>query len=303
MPADRIIQADAIVGAIAFTSDGASLAGACGDGKVRVWEVKSGTVQRTLAWDEGDRVASMPPASDILAAVGKDGQLKTWNLQTGKVGIRLPGSNPRVGSLTVSPDRRYLVSSNRGPGNSSEEIVHIWETDARERVQIPGGIGGTSAFAISPDSGVVVAGSYDANVRAWNAKNGELLALIEQLPVAMFAMAFSPDGKTLATAGADRTVYLWDAKTWKLSRKFTGQREMISALAWSPNGKLLLTGGFNAITVKHPVDVILRDVASGKPVRTVGAAHRVTAVAFAPSGQLAAFTDGQKQINLLTIAG
>jgi len=302
MAADRIIPADAIVHAIAFTSDGASLAGGCADGKVRIWQVASGTVQRTLALDPGDRGAAMPPASDILAAVGKEGELKTWNLLTGKVGIRLPGSTPRVGALTISPDRRFLVSSNRAPGNSSEELVHIWETDARERVQIPGGIGGTSAFAISPDGSTVVASSYDANVRAWNSRNGELLALIEQLPVAMFTMAFSPDGKTLATGGADRTVYLWDTKTWKLTRKFTGHREMISSLAFSPNGRLLLTGGFNAITVKHPVDVVLRDIASGKVLRTVPAAHRVGAVAFAPDGKLAAFTDGQKQINLLTIA-
>ena len=302
MAVDRVIPCDAIVAAIAFTADGTALAGACADGKVRVWDLTSGAIQRAIAWDAGDRVAAMPPASDVLGAIGKEGELKTWNLQTGKVGIRLPGSNARATSLAVSPDRRFLVSSNRGPDNTSDEIVHIWETDARERVQIPAGIGGTAAFAISPDNGTVVASSYDANVRAWSARNGEMLGLIEQLPVTMFAMAFSPDGKTLATGGADRTVYLWDSKTWKLLRKFADHREMIAAMAFSPNGKLLLTGGFNAITVKHPVDVILRDVASGKVVRTVPAAHRVGAVAFAPDGKLAAFTDGQKQINLLTIS-
>ena len=136
MAADRIIPADAIVQAIAFTSDGASLAGGCADGKVRVWQVASGTVQRTLALDPGDRGAAMPPHTDILAAIGKEGELKTWNLQTGKVGVRLPGSTPRAGALTISPDRRFLVSSNRAPGNSSDDIVHIWETDARERVQV-----------------------------------------------------------------------------------------------------------------------------------------------------------------------
>ncbi len=302
MPVDRVIQSDAIVREVAFTSDGAALAGACMDRKVRVWELSSGKVKLTMPTDEGDRIAAMPPASDVLATIGKDGQLKTWNLQTGKVGIRLPGSTPRTTDLAISPDRRLLVSSEPAAGNRSEEVVHIWETDARERVQIPGGIGGTAAFAISPDSAIIVASSYDTNVRAWNARNGELLALIEELPVSMFAMAFSPDGKTLATGGADRIVYLWNTKTWKLIRKFTGQREMISALAFSPNGKLLLTGGFNVITVKHPVDVLLRDVASGKVVRTVPAAHQVGSVAFAPNGKLAAFTDGQKCINLLTIA-
>ncbi len=302
MPADRVLQTEAIVQAIAFTTDGA-LAGACGDRNVRVWDVATGKVKLTVPVAEGDRLGDLPAASDVLATIGKDGQLKTWNLQTGKPGVRLPGSTPRTSDLAVSPDRRFLVSTERAAGNSSDEIVHIWETtDARERVQVPGGIGGTATMAISPDSSIVVASSYDANVRAWNSKNGELLTLIEQLPVTMFAMAFSPDGKTLATGGADRVVYLWDTKTWKLKTKFTGQREMISALAYSPNGKYLLTGGFNAITVKHPVDVILRDASSGKVLRTVPGAHRVGSVAFSPDGRLAAFVDGQKSISLLNIA-
>ena len=149
MPADRIIPADAIVQAVAFTSDGA-LVGACGDRQVRVWDLATGKAKLTLPLVEGDRVADLPSASDVLATIGKDGQLKTWNLQTGKVGIRLPGSTPRTSDLAVSPDRRFLVSSERVAGNGSEEIVHIWETtDARERVQIPGAPAGYTTDGIN----------------------------------------------------------------------------------------------------------------------------------------------------------
>ncbi len=301
MAADRVLSTEAVVFDLAFTSVPGLIAGACSDGKARVWDLATGAVKQTIAWDQGDRVRAMPPGSDVLTAVGKDGELKSWNLQTGKVGIRLPGSARQVSGLTITPDRRLFISSDRPEGNGSEEFVHIWETDARERVRIPAGLGGTSAFAVSPDNGVVVAGSYDANVRAWNTKNGELVALIEELPVAMFAMAFSPDGKLLATGGADRTLYLWDTKTWKLQRKYADHHELIASMAFSPNGKLILTGGFNAITVKHPVDVRVRDVATGKVVRTVPAAHRVPAVAFSLDGQLAAFVDGEKRINLLNL--
>lgn len=301
MPIDRTIASEAEVRAVAFTVDGLTIAGACRDGKVRVWELAKGTVRLTISMDDGDRLGALPTASNLVATISQDGQLKTWNLETGKVGIRLPGATPQTSDLAVSPDRRYLVSSNRAEGNGSEETVHIWETDGRQRTSMPGGLGGTAAFAISPDNGTVVASSYDANVRAWSARNGELLALIEQLPVTMFAMAFSPDGKMLATGGADRIVYLWDAKSWKLLRKFPAQPEMISALAFSPNGKYLLSGGFNVITVKHPVAVILREVASGKVVRTVTAAHHVESVAFSPDGRIAAFADGQKSISLLNI--
>ncbi|MBY0504218.1 MAG: WD40 repeat domain-containing protein [Bryobacteraceae bacterium] len=299
MAIDRTIACEATVHAVAFCGDNLSLAGACSDHKVRVWEMAKGSVSRTVTLDEGYRVADMPSGRDLVAAMNREGQIKTWNLQTGKVGITLPGSTPQTSDLAISPDRRYLVTSNGAAGNGSEETIHVWETDARERVAMPGGIGGTAAFAISPDNSTIVASSYDANVRAWNARNGELLALIEQLPVAMFAMGFSPDGARLATGGADRVVYLWDTKTWKLLRKFAPHREMISALAFSPSGKHLLTGGFNVITVKHPVDVILHEVASGKIVRTETAAHQVSSIAISPDGKWAAFADGQKSVSLL----
>ncbi len=152
-------------------------------------------------------------------------------------------------------------------------------------------------MALSPDGGTLVAASYDTNVRAFSTRNGELLRLIEELPVTMFAIVFSPDGKFLATAGADRIVYLWDTKTWKLARKLTGQPEMIQSMDFSPDGRRILTGGFSDLTTQHPVQIILWDVVSGKALRTLPAPHAVRAVAFSPDGRVAA-SGCQKEVSL-----
>ena len=140
--------------------------------------------------------------------------------------------------------------------------------------------------------------SYDTNVRAWSSRDGELLRLVEELPVATFALSFSPDGKYLAAAGVDRTVYLFDTKSWQIERKLSGQPEMISALAFSPDGRQLVTGGFSEFTVQDPVKVLLWDVASGQVVRSVTSAHRVEAVAFSPDGALMAASDREKAIQI-----
>src|SRR5262249_11421951 len=126
--------------------------------------------------------------------------------------------------------------------------------------------------------------------------DGELVRLIEDVPVSVFDMAFTPDGKYLAAAGVDRIVYFWDAHTWKLARKLTGQQEMIASLAFSADGRLLATGGFNDITQKHPVSILLWDVASGKIVRTLPSPHRVGSVAFSPDGKLLASTSDDNHV-------
>ncbi len=148
-----------------------------------------------------------------------------------------------------------------------------------------------------------MAGSYDTNLRAWSSRNGELLRLIEETPVATFAAVYSPDGKTLATAVADRVVYLWGAKTFRMKSKLPHQPEMISSHADSPDSRLLITGGFSAITNRAPVKVMIWDVATAKMVRSMDAPHQVSSVAFSNDGALAAANGSDEQIHVRSVPG
>jgi WD40 repeat protein len=300
LPEERVIQSDADVGNLAFSTDGATLAANCRDGKVRIWDARSGVLKRTVPREQGDTSVTLPSPADILGAVGREGGVRIWDLQTGELKRRLAGIPKRTRGLAFSPDRKLVAGSGHTSDTGSEETVRLWDAAGKELFAAPAGLGGTSVMALSPDGGTLVAASYDTNVRAWSTRNGELLRLIEELPVAMFAMVFSPDGKYLATAGVDRTVYLWDTKTWKLARKLTGQPEMIQSMDFSPDGRRILTGGFSDLTTQHPVSIILWDAASGKMLRTLPAPHAVRSVAFSPDGRRAA-TACQKAVSLWTL--
>jgi WD40 repeat protein len=296
----RIIQSDADVSSVAFTRDGASLAADCRDGQVRIWDVRSGALKRSVRREEGDTAVALPSPADLLGIVGKGGSIRIQDLQTGELKRRIAGPSQRTRGLVFSPDRKLVAVSSRTGDSGSEETVRVWDANGKQLFAAPAGLGGTSAMAISPDGATLVAGSWDANVRAWSTRNGELLRLIEELPVSMFAIAFSPDGKYLAAAGVDSTIYLWDAKSLRLSRKLTGQPEMIGSLAFSADSRRLLTGGFNELTTQHPVSVILWDVDSGKKMQSFPSPHAVRALTFAPDGKLAAAAC-QKAISLLAM--
>lgn len=293
---DRKIASDANVSTLAFSADGKLLHGLCQDGKLRSWDVGAGSIRQTIAFEEGDTAPVLSPA--VLTTMAKDGSLKSWDLTTGKVARRLPAAGRHSRRVFGSVDGSVFLSM-----GGSEIKVRALDATGKERFVVPSGLGGVGAMAISPDGSAIVAATYDADMRAWNSRNGELLRLIDELPVAMFDLKFSPDGRWLAAAGADRIVYIYDAKTWKISRKFSGQPEMISALAFSADGSKLASGGFSELTQKRPVKVLIWDVKSGQKVRTFDASQRVASVVFSPDGQLAAVSTGTKVIDFWQVAG
>jgi WD40 repeat protein len=294
---NRSIPAGADVRTLSFSKDGSVLYGICADNKLRQWDARSGALRNTVAWNAGERAAGLHTGSGLVALAGK-GAVAVADLTTGAPLRKIPVGDFRVNQFAIAPDGQSLAGSSRVAGNSRDEIMRLWDASGKERFAVAGGIGGASASAISPDGTVLVAGSWDTNLRVWNTRNGELVKLIEDLPVAMFAIAFTPDGKSLATAGVDRTVYVWDAKTWKLDRKFSGQQEMISAIAFSGDGKSLATGGFNDITSKHPVSILVWDFATGKVSKTLPAPHRVGSVALSPDGKMLAAVAGEPTVHV-----
>lgn len=299
---DRTITADADVTAIAFSKDGTTIAGHCTDNKLRLWDARTGALRNTIAWSKDERLAILPSGTSLVAVSRTDGTIEFRNLETGAPVQKYAAAARRQRRIAATANGSALAGSTRLEGNSRDEVMRMWDATGKERFAVPSGTGGTSAMALSPDGMTLAAGSYDTDVRVWNARNGELRTRIQELLVSMFAMEFTPDGKHLVAAGVDRTVYFYDTKNWKVARKFTGQPEMISALAVSPDGKLLATGGFSEFTQENPVKILLRDAATGNVVRTLDAPRIVGSLAFSPDGKWLAAAHGRKAIQIYASA-
>lgn len=299
-PTDRVLQSDAPVTSVAFSADGALVSGLCADRKLRVWDAASGALKRTQDLAKDDRAVALLPSGQ-LSLVAADGRVRLWNPSSPEAARETRPLGYKGGRLGIAAALDKFAAVSRIAPNAIDEAVHAWDAEGRELFSAPSGFGGMATAAFSPSGSTLVVASFDTNVRAWSTRNGELLRLIEELPVAMFAAAFSPDEKQLALAGADRILYLYETRTWKLARKFEGQPEMISALAWSPDGRRIATGGFNVLTNKHPVSVIVWDAASGKTVRTMPAPHQVRSVSFSPDGRTVASVAGANSVSLWAV--
>ncbi len=206
-PGERTIRSEVEVGAVEFSSGGGSLAGLCRDNKIRLWDGKSGELNRTFALEKAEGTLGLASSNSVVTT-RPDGGIAIWNLQTGEQARRIGGSHQRARGIALSSDKKLLAGGARSEKNHSETTVRLWDASGKERFAVPAGAGGVSAITLSPDGGTLVAATYDADVRAWSTRDGELVKLIGEIPVSTFVLKFSPDGKYLAAAGVDSTIRL-----------------------------------------------------------------------------------------------
>ena len=114
---------------VAFSPDGWNLAGACGDGRVRIWETRGRTLSRTFEDERKKPVVALAfdTYGQMLVAGSSDGTLRFWNVTSGQLQRVVPGSGESVHSLAMSPDGRYLAIS----FVDGTLQVHKWPLDPR----------------------------------------------------------------------------------------------------------------------------------------------------------------------------
>ena len=136
------------VNSVAFSPDSKTLASGSIDGKVRLWDVSSGTLKNTL--EHSDQVVDLaysPDGTTIVAASGS--YLHIWDVSSGtlKKRFRHGWAGDPLSSVAYSPDGTTIASgSTRGHG----AILWDAETGAQKK-RLTGNNGIVWSVAYSPD--------------------------------------------------------------------------------------------------------------------------------------------------------
>ncbi len=284
---------------LAFTPDGKTLVVGTREGKIRVWDVASAEVVRTI---DGVYPYTSGFRRDVALALSPDGKtvalgtavpaVRLWDVTSGKERFtEFQGHTSPVTGLAFSPDGKALFSG------SETEPIRVWETATWKQTRtLPTGAG-SGTFSVSHD-GKQLAAVVKRTVHLVDVAAGKVTRVLEvpekdQAPAgfgktAFHQPVFSLDDQTLFTVEGDRNRRPFLLRYWNLATGAETVRKL-ARRANQPEHSALAADGRTAVVCGLD-EIFLYDVTTEQERLTHGKENELflDALQLSPDGRVLA---------------
>jgi len=243
------IGARGSVQAIEFSPDGERILVATAQDEVRLWSPIDGALVASLAEPvpEPSYAVGSPCAFSLdgrlVAAGGRDGLVRVWEVGTGRQVATMTGHKERVTAVRFSPDGARLVSA------SADDTAVVWRVAGGTRQQILRHRDDVSSASFSPDGQRVLTASADQTAVIWDAASGQAIHTLGGHSAGVSLAVYSADGRLVATASEDATAQLWDAQTGGRLARRLGHRSVVRDIGFDAAGKRLVTASLDGSVI------------------------------------------------------
>jgi WD40 repeat protein len=265
------------VEAMAFSSDGRTLALGCKDWKVYLWrrgmDAFSGDPQLLFHLAPVTSVAFSPDGR-MLATGSKDGLARVWEVETGNL-LSAPLQHlGEVDAVSFNPNGRTILTAGREPSARLWRIAPTFQNGKT----FPGP-SWVSSLAFSPDGRLMALGGDEGTTQVWDIFSGQLVGPPLPHHGILRGLAFNRDGTMLVVASEKDPVYVWDLPSGRLRTELAQPGENLCAVVLGADDRTLLTGTLQGT-------VSLWDLADSQRRGSLRA-HQgpVWALAFSPDGE------------------
>ncbi len=255
-------------------------------------------------------VAFSPDGRRLASAggnYGTSGEVKVWDMATGRELFCLRGHKDLVSCVAFSPDGRRLASANGGVYTPGE--IKLWDAaDGRELLRLPAHTTPVRGLAFSPDGrqlasaagGISPGGNMlPGEVKIWDAADGRQLLCIPGNEASDWHLAFTSVAFSPAAAGPRRRLAFADGYTVRVCDPATGKEPFtvgkhpnrVNCVAFSPDGRFLASGSGDG-TAK------VWDADTAREMLALHHAEGIVGLAFSPDSRRLAAAAGNNLVKV-----
>jgi WD40 repeat protein len=161
-----------------------------------------GGIPPTAVWH-----AAFSPDGKIAVTGSREGELRRWEVKTGKLLGPATGPPYEIGALAFSRDGRTVLT-----GERNASTARLWNAETGQQLGPP------LQHPWLPDAG------------------------IGPLDVGIWTVAFSPDGRSALTGSLDRTARVWETATGKQVGPPLQHQDPVHLAKFTPDGTTIVTG-------------------------------------------------------------
>jgi WD40 repeat protein len=220
----------ALIEDLIFTPEGNTLISISYDKTIRLWDVETGDLIKTLRGQIGEGIEGMlqtgalSPDGKVLAVggylggIGSDADtiieyIRLLDIENGELIGLLKGHTDVVTDLAFSPDGKWVASG------SDDDTLAIWDVS-----DIRGGKSSSNSQKQLP----------------WISPTKTLKGHTSDIS----GVTFAPDGKKLVSSADEDIAILWDWQRKKILKKLKKHPEGVSCITYAPNGQYIVSGGW-----------------------------------------------------------
>jgi WD40 repeat protein len=230
-------------------------------------------------------------ADGTVVSSSADGTLRVWDGEQAVCRYILRGHGDYVSACRTAHGGEFAISS------SLDNTVRVWHLPSGEEQfvlegQSAGFFAGLTCLALDAADRLILAGSIDGTVQAWETATGEMAGYFQAHEERVTACAVEPDGRWVVTASDDGSLRIRELATGDELTRLRGHRLPVHCVGVAPDGDWLVSGG-------EDLTLNIWQTGSGRLLETLqGHTRPVNDCAVHPSGEVIASTGEDNTVKI-----
>ncbi|XP_061340652.1 autophagy-related protein 16-like [Gastrolobium bilobum] len=178
------------------------------DRTIKVWDLVKGYCTNTIIFHSNCNALSFSMDGQTIFSGHVDGNLRLWDIQTGKLLSEVAAHSLAVTSVSLSRNGNVVLTSGR---DNLHNLFDVRSLEVCGTLKATGNrvASNWSRSCISPDDNHVAAGSADGSIYIWSISKGDIVSTLKEHTSSVLCCRWSGTGKPLASADKNGIVCIW----------------------------------------------------------------------------------------------